>query len=198
MRLVLVVGLVLVLAGGAAGQVTVKGDAKAWQDVIAAQDKLSKLKTYRVKMTVEGQPAVMITEHVSPGRTRTVMTIEGMTLETIVVDGKSASRRTVGGQTSNWSCSEPQAGPQAPADPKSAKGEVTVRRIGEAAIGGTSTSGYEFTWVQQGQAITQRMYIARDGLPRRLVVLDGSGKPQTTMDYYDFGAPITIEPPRCG
>lgn len=199
MRLCLAVGLLFVLVTGAEAQVTVKGDARAWQEVSAAYEKLYKLKTYRVKMGVEGQPGTMVTEYVNPGRTRTVMAFEGMTIESVSVDGKNAYRSTRAGTApSAWACSAPPGGAQTPPDPKSVKGEVTVARIGETTIAGTKTSGYEYVWVVQGQSVKQRLYVAGDGLPRRLVVLDGAGKPQTTMDYSDFNAPITIELPRCG
>lgn len=200
MRLVLVVGIVLVWVAGAAAQLTVKGDARAWQEVTAAYEKLAKLKSYRVKMTMEGQPGAMVTEHVNPGRTRMVMTVQGMTLESVTVDGKTAYRQTGGGpQGSAWTCrSMPAGGVQAPPEPKAFKGEVTAGRIADATVEGTKTSGYEYTWVTQGQSIKQRLYVAGDGLPRRMVVLDAAGKAQTTMDYYDFNAPITIEAPKCG
>ncbi len=62
--------------------------------------------------------------------------------------------------------------------------------------------GMPGTWQCQGDlpkgTRTQRLYIGRDGLPRRLEILGGKGgQPATTIDYYDFNAPITIPLPAC-
>jgi hypothetical protein len=76
---------------------------------------------------------------------------------------------------------------------------VTVSRLGDVTIEGTKTAGYEYAWSVQGKMMKQRFYVAvGDGLPRRLVMLDAAGKPQTTFEYYDFNAPITIELAKCG
>lgn len=199
MRLWIAIAIVLMLVAGVVAQVTVKGDARAWQEVGAAYDKLAKLKTYRTKMTVEGQSVSMVTEYLSPDRSRTVMKTEGVTMETVKVGNEVRYRMTAPGAPATWQCTAPPQGTQTPTDPKSAKGEVTVSRLGDVTIEGTKTSGYEYAWSVQGQMTKQRLYVASsDGLPRRLVVMDAAGKPQTTFEYYDFNAPITIELAKCG
>ena len=199
MRLWIAIAIVLMLAAGVAAQVTVKGDARAWQEVGAAFDKLAKLKTYRTKMTIEGETVSMVTEYVNPDRSRTVMKTEGVTMETVKVGNEIRYRTTVPGAPATWQCSAPPQGTQTPTDPKNAKGEVTVSRLGDVTIEGTKTAGYEYAWSVQGKMMKQRFYVAvGDGLPRRLVMLDAAGKPQTTFEYYDFNAPITIELAKCG
>ena len=199
MRLWIAIAIMLMLVAGVVAQVTVKGDARVWQEVGAAYDKLAKLKTYRTKMTVEGQSVSMVTEYLNPDRSRTVMKTEGVTMETVKVGNEVRYRMTAPGAPATWQCTAPPQGTQPPTDPKSAKGEVTISRLGDVTIEGTKTSGYEYAWSVQGQMTKQRLYVASsDGLPRRLVVMDAAGKPQTTFEYYDFNAPITIELAKCG
>ncbi|MDQ7843986.1 MAG: hypothetical protein QN141_11480 [Armatimonadota bacterium] len=200
MRVVLGIVAVLSLAVGAAAQaqVTVKGDARAWQEVAAAYERLARLRTYRMKMKVEGQPMTMVVEHVSPDRTRTLMQAEGFTMEMVSVGDRMQYRTVTGGTSGPWQCQKPPTAAPTAEDARNARGEVTISRLGEVTVEGVRTQGYDYSWTSQGKTVRQRLYVAGDGLPRRLVVLDDAGKPQMTIDYYDFNAPITIEFARCG
>jgi len=199
-RTVVVTVAVLSLAAGVAaqGQVTVKGDARAWQEVSAAYDRLAKLRTYRTKMKFEGQPTTMVVEYVNPDRSRTLMQAEGFTMETVSVGGRAQYRTISGGTPTPWQCQKPPTAAPTAEDARSARGEVTISRLGEVTVEGVRTQGYDYSWTSQGQTVRQRLYIAGDGMPRRLVVLDTAGKVQMIIDYYDFNAPITIEFAKCG
>jgi len=197
-RAVIAVAVVLSLAATVAAQVTVKGDARAWQEVGAAYDRLAKLRTYRVKMKVEGQAMTMVIEFANPDRTRTLMQAEGFTMETVTVGSQIQYRMVPAGAPAPWQCAAPPRMTQTPDDARSARGEVTISRLGEVTIEGVKTQGYDYSWTSQGQTVRQRLYVAGDGMPKRLVVLDSAGKVQLTMDYYDFNAPITIEFTKCG
>jgi len=198
LRVVIIWIVVLSVASGAAAQVTVKGDARAWQEVGAAYDRLAKLRTYRVKMKFEGQPASMVIEYVNPDRTRMLMQAEGYTMETVTVGAQVQYRMVTAGTPTPWQCAAPPRTTQTPDDARSARGEVTISRLGEVTIEGVRAQGYDYSWTSQGQTVRQRLYVAGDGMPRRLVVLDSAGKVQVTMDYYDFNAPVTIEFAKCG
>ncbi len=57
------------------------------------------------------------------------------------------------------------------------------------------------TGQRPGPSVDNRMRVSvlKDGgLPRRMEMLDASGKPTMTIDYRDYDAPITIQLPQCG
>jgi hypothetical protein len=203
MRAVGVLVLVMLLATAAGAQVTIKGDAAAWREVMAAHQNLAKLKTYRMKMITTGQTEAFVIEKVNPNRSRMKMQTQGVSMETIVV-GKETRTRMTGapGMPAGWQCQSPQAQAGTPGqapDPVSAKGEVTIKRLPDTTIAGAKVLAYQYTMRSQGPAVSSRIFVLADRrLPRRTEVLDGAGKVQSTIDYYDYNAPITIDLPKCG
>jgi hypothetical protein len=202
MRRWFVVVCVLAVAQPAAAQLTVNGPQAAWQEVTAAYQRLSTLRTYRMKIRGAGVPAGGITvEIVNPDRRRTVVPMGQGGFETIVV-GKEGRTRTGNGP---WQCQlapgSMVGGPGGwPPDPRTAKGEVTVARLGFATLEGARTQGYEVVYTPSANAkpTTIRVFVVQNGgLLRRIEVLDKDEKVAVTVDYYDFNAAITIELPKC-
>jgi len=197
---------VLLLVVSASAQVTVKGDAAAWREISAAHGNLAKLKTYRMKIAATGQPEAIVMEKVNPDRTRMIIQAQGVSMETIVVGNETRTRMSgtgmPAGSPAGWQCqpAQAQAGPRGSApDPTKAKGEVTVSRLADATIDGAKTRGYQYTMKSDGPPVQSRVFVLVDrSLPRRTEVLDNSGNVESTFDYYDFNAPITIDLPKCG
>ncbi|MDQ7827568.1 MAG: hypothetical protein QN122_01220 [Armatimonadota bacterium] len=191
---------VLLCATAAVGQ-TVRGDVRAWQEISAAWERLSRLKTYRMRVTSSGQPAPSVVERVNPDRSRMVMKQGEITIESITVGKETRFRMAGPGMLGTWQCQgalPKGAAPAQPPQPGKAEGEITVRRLGPRTVAGVSTQAYEYATSGKGGTTTQRLYVGRDGLPRRLELLGGKGgQPVTTVDYYDFNAPITIPLPAC-
>lgn len=201
MRSVLAILLTFLVTSTAGAQVTVRGDAAAWQEVTAAFERLGRLRSYRMKITTPGQPASTVIEVVMPDRFRTVIQAEGATIESIVVGRETRFRITGEGMPAVWQCQgrPPQTGGEPQTDLKSVRGEVTISRLADAVIEGARTRGYQYSYTVGGQTTKQRFYVLVDGgLPRRAEILGSGDRVESTTDYYDFNVPITIELPRCG
>ncbi len=201
MRIVLLLILVVVLAAPASAQVTVNGDAAAWREVMAAYQRLEALRTYRMKFTGVGVPgAGAVTEVVNPDRSRTVVDLGQGGMEFVTV-GKDTRTRL---GNAAWQCQGTSGKRNVgglPINPREAKGEVAVSKLGVVVIAGARTVAYQFAYSKTAtaQPTNVRLYVLADGgLPRRSEVLDKDEKVTVTIDFYDFNAPITIELPRCG
>jgi hypothetical protein len=105
-----------------------------------------------------------------------------------------------------WQC-PPKMGGGAPASSGAAGGGpgpgdgTAVSRLDDTTIDGAATLVFLSTRATggQGAGTTTRVYVLKDrGLPRRIEMLDASGKPTMTTDYSDYNAPITIPLPQCG
>jgi outer membrane lipoprotein-sorting protein len=71
---------------------------------------------------------------------------------------------------------------------------ITVARGGPETVEGTATMSYNLTIETQGRQFRQKLYVATaTGYPRRLEMSSDQGT--VTIDYFDFDAPITINPP---
>lgn len=201
MRAVGVVVCVLLLAASASAQLTVKGDAAAWREVMAAYENLGKLKSFRMKMTPVGQTdGAFVIEKVNPDRTRMLFqSQQGGGIETIMVGNEARTRVTTNPPTA-WQCNPAPAQAGSEPNPLKAKGEVTISRLPDATIDGARTRGYRSTMMFEGKPVQNRIFVLADrGLPRRSEVLDNAGNQvEMTIDYYDFNAPITIDLPKCG
>jgi len=202
MRVTMALAIVLALALPAAAQVTVIGPPAAWQEVMAAYQRLASVRTYRMKIKGTGVPAGgIVVEVVNPDRRRTLVPLGKGGFETIVVGNESRTRvgngpwqcqaapGSLGGGTGGW-----------PPDLRRAKGEVTVTRLGFATLEGARTQSYEIVYTPSANAkpTTIRLYVLQSGgILRRAEVLDKDEKVAVTIDYYDVNAPITIDLPKC-
>ena len=200
MRVLVALVGVLLCTAVAVGQ-TVRGDLRAWQEISAAWERLGRVKTYRMRITSAGQPAPSVVERVNPDRSRMVMKQGAITIESITVGKETRFRMAGPGMPGTWQCQgalPKGAAPAPPPQPGKAEEEITARRLGPRTVAGVATQAYEYTIAGKGGTTTQRLYVGRDSLPRRLELLGGKGgQPVTTIDYYDVNAPITIPLPAC-
>ena len=182
------VSLSIVIAQPAVGAPTVKGDAAAWAEIVAALKK-QRTVSYRAKSTTgptDNTPG--ITEFVPPSTKHTI--VPGL-LESFSV-GSKYWVRAIGDK---WDCSLTANGPLVGANVWDQQGEVNAKRIPALVIGGIPTRGYgyTFTGTVKGRTVTgnEKLYVAvQTGLPRRAVVEE-----KLTFDFYDYGAKIPIAPP---
>jgi outer membrane lipoprotein-sorting protein len=183
--------LPLLISPALAGAPTVKGDPKALQEILATFNRVNAAKTYRMKGTIGGGP--MVVEAVMPDRYHTrVESPDGKVFETVRVG--SELRFQHDGQ--RWICAPapPLSFPNT--DLASLSDKIIAAKGPVATIDGTVTRSYTYTY--PGQGYTIKLYVAiAEGLPKRVEVVDSSGAVESTLDYYDYGAPITIDLPAC-
>jgi hypothetical protein len=137
----------------------------------------------------------MIAEFVPPNSRHTIAQTPAGVSETISV-GNAYRVRT----GDKWVCPPAETAPGLQQPIWDHQGEVTVARGQDLVIDGMPTHGYAYTHTDnsQGHPLTtnQKLYVAvLTGLPRRAVV-DRSGSTMT-LDFYDYGASITITLPPC-
>jgi len=190
--------LCLLVATAAGAQTRITGDPRAWEEVVAAFDRLGQARSYRVRLTTPGQSSSVLNEVVPPDRVRIVQQVGTITFEFITVGSETRMRILSTGVSPAWRCVPPSQAaslrPQQPVPPDA----VTISRLGESAIDGGRVLGFQYTMTVQARISAQRLFILADGgLPRRLEALDGAGNVTAVVEYYDFNASITIELPRC-
>lgn len=202
--MVLVVMAALAVVAGVtfrtAAELSVKGDAAAWREVMAAYDKLSALAGYKMKGTMPGGQT-MVVEMARAG-TALHMTMQGGNgaMEVIRVGDQSRYRMTAPGAPAGWMC---QGLPefQKPGDPAALQGTVEIARGPDAAIDGQPVRVYVYT-IQtsvaglSGSFKTTLNVGTGNGLPRRMVTDTPNG--EQTFDFYDYGVPNEITLPPCG
>lgn len=193
--------LCVVAAFPAAAELTVKGDAVAWREVVAAYQKLGALPGYRIRTTM---PQGSMIVEVAPADKAMHSTVESSSggAEFIIVGGQSRMRITASGAPAGWRCVNL---PQMPnmSDPSAVQGAVDVARAPDAAIDGQPMHVYLYTIESSGGGpmaaagpVKTTLYVGSDnGLPRRVVVATTRG--DQALDYYDYGAAIQITLPPC-
>lgn len=173
---------------------TVRGDTAAWNDVIAAYRRLYALPGYRMKITFpDGRVATA--EFARPDAHWSVPTPQGPA-DSYLVGAVYVTQR--GGR-----CTRLQTGrPNVPdVDLANYKGEVTVVRKTDTSIDGLPVHDYAYVQVSPGGSQSRGdVYLAaRTGLPRRVVNIavrrTGESQQPNTIDYYDYGAKISITLP---
>ncbi len=175
-------------------------DETSRQEIAAAYQKLEAM-SYRMRMTAPGQ--TVLVEHVPPNSRRTITQITGEVgeVETVTVDNNIRSRVTGPGVPGRWECSA--AGPQRPIvlTMKDFGMALEVSRRPDILIAGSPAHTYVLVYSVQGgkPAGATILYIdAQTGLPRRSVTPYPLGAGEVIVDYYDYGAPISITLPACG
>jgi len=165
---------------------------------MAAYKKLSSLSGYRVKMAGDGgMQSVM--EVVPPDKYHMTSQTPNGAMEMIKVGDKTAFKMSATGAPNTWQCrSLPQN--TTPQDPTTAQGTVEISRGADTAIDGMPVHTYIYTntTAQASTSAKTTLYVgSQNGLPKRMVVDAGASGHPITMDYYDYGAPITIALPPC-
>ena len=196
---VVATGVVGALGTGALADVTVKGDQAAWGEIAGAFEKLNALSGYRMKSSEEGQ---IIVFEIVPSQRASHIVAENQFggMEIIIVGSDSRFRTKVRGVPTAWQC---QAVPQnaRPTDPMSIEGIVEVARGKDTTIDGTPVRTYAYTTTRDNFTRRTTLYVEMPtGLPRRTVTGVDSGGIAVgqTIDFYDFGAQISITLPSCG
>lgn len=182
-------------AHAAPAAVRITGDEAAAREYFSAWERLRQLRTYRVRMASGGQN--MVTDHVNPNRQRIIIGSGNDRQEILLVGNEMRVRSGTG----PYMCLPPQARPQIGGpnpDPQSAQGEINVTRLPDASIEGAAVRGYLIATTSEGRAMRMRGWVLTSGELRRIEFLNAAGSVESTMDYYDFNAPITIpDPPPC-
>jgi hypothetical protein len=188
------VSLSIVMVQPAVGAPTVKGDAVAWAEVVAALKK-QYATAFRGKSAETGTS--MIIEFAPHGSQHVILQgYPDMIAPEIITVGNTSWKRDHNGK---WNCADPLR--LSPADTVplwDRKGEVSVTRIPDRVIGGMPTHGYAYTQTFESAGIPlttkEKLYVGvQTGLPLRQMT--ETGKTTSTFDYYDYGAKITITPP---
>lgn len=196
------IALITCLAGPASADLTVKGDAAAWREVIAAYAKLNALPGYRIKTDVPGGGTlVMEMVPATRGMHSLAHTASG-DIEMIAVGDQGRFRTTTPGAPAGWQCTGVPSVPRLN-DPAAFQGTVDVARAPDAAIDGQPMHVYVYTAQASGGGLgvtgefKTTLYVGiENGLPRRAVV--GASRGDQAVDFYDYGASIQIALPPCG
>ncbi|MFQ6016488.1 MAG: hypothetical protein ACE5NP_13715 [Anaerolineae bacterium] len=161
-------------------------------ELLAMGEAMAKVKTYRTKMVMEGME--IFAEYVLPDKTHTKSEMMGMKVETIVIGDTTYTKIGDG----PWQKTE--AGPALP--PGAAEIEMPeitemakeitagmqIEEVGTETVEGVKCQVYEIRFGEEAEAI--RYYVGvDDNLPRK-IEMGGM-----EMIFYDYNAPIEIEPP---
>ncbi|HXX36773.1 MAG TPA: hypothetical protein VEP50_01280 [bacterium] len=182
----------------ALASVTIKGDMTAANEVAAAFKKLHALPGFRVRITTTSDKQVTI-EFSGPN----YHVLQPGGIEMIRVGNTATTRSTAPGAPNGWKCAA--AAPRAIAsalgfaDPtqtwRQGVGTVQMARGRDTTIERTPAHTIVATG-ESGATGMETVYVgSQTGLPRR-IVLESAGQ-LTIVDYYDYGASITITLPQC-
>lgn len=182
-----------------------QGDPAAKAEIVAAFQRLNELPSYRMKGTNSRDGLSMVIEKVRPDKERYTSQSPRGTFEIIAVGKLSASRLPAPGETAGWRCApEGNSWPAVTAfnidKIRKDLDTAQVVRKPDTVIDGTPVRAYAVEQIVDGARSTGAGYIgAQNGLPRRLVdTHPGDNGPVTeTIDFYDYGAKITITMPPC-
>jgi len=199
---------VFACASASVADLKVTGDQVAWQELTAAFQKLAALSSYKMKIeTVSPQGNGTMAWEVLPDRSHATFLLDiGVGEEDITVAGQSRHRLTTSNVPGDWQC-----GPGIlPTDPAAVldfergfQGTVSVSRGPNTTIDNVPMRAYVTATTSADNSVTAdtTIYVAATtGLPRR-AISGGSAAGQSgqaTIDYYDFGVPVTISLPPCG
>lgn len=183
--IVLAIGL---LAAPACADLKVNGDQRAWADLKAALAKLYAM-SFRAKVTSKDVSQALM-EFVPPGSTRTTVQTKSGAMEMVRVGGKTAIKTGAAG----WRCvNMPQ--PTTLPNLSTLEGSVDISRGADTTINSTPVHTYLYatTSAVSGRTTKGTWYVgSQTGLPVRFVISGGG-----SIDYYDYGAAITIAFPSC-
>ncbi len=190
--LALVAILFLAVPGRAAAAPTgavFKGEPQAVAEVQAAYTKFGAAQTWRAKISTGGTTQTI--EFVAPNRIRMVISQGNETSEIFSIGSEMWSR-------SGGACQKLPVAVKIPS-PKDymehpSNTTVTVTKGGRDSVDGTPTQTYTVIVENAGTTTQQKFHVAvGTGYPRRIEMQTSSGP--TVIDYFDFGAPIKVDPP---
>lgn len=189
--LVLIIGgLVIPSAGAAPSGPAFVGDAAAIAEIKTAYDNLSRVTSYRGRMTGAATGTI---EWTRPNRMRMIIPGGGQTVEMVVIEGKAWMK--MAGQCRVMPAGQPVPSP-ATAEWGPDVASVRVTKGGTHTIGSTRTQAYALDLTfKNGKTARHTAYIdLRTRLPRRIEMPDESGG-RMTLDYLEYNIPLAITPP---
>jgi len=198
-RVLVTVLAIGVLAGPAFADLKVTGDQTAWADLKAAWMKLYALSGYRAKVVTQNGSQVVM-EFVPPNSMHTTAQMTNGTVEMVRVGQQTAMKMSIPGAPAGWKCQAIPPQPAAVPNVQTLEGSVDVSRGTDTTINGTPVHTYIYSMTSATTNTTSKgtWYVgSQTGLPVRFLI-GGSAGNQTTMDFYDYGAAITIAMPSCG
>ena len=168
---------------------TFKGDPQAISEVGAAYTKFGNAKSWRTRITAEGQVTTM--ELVLPDRFRLVITAGADRTE---ITNIGPDQWIKSGTTCRKSpVKAPVANPREYIE-HSSDTTITVTKGGRETVEGTATQTYTLVVESRGTTTQQKFHVAvGTGYPRRIEMQTSRGP--LTIDYFDFDAAIRIDPP---
>lgn len=174
------------------GGSVVQGDPSAKAQVVAAFEKLNSVPSYRMKSTTSEATALI--EIVRPDKRHFTAQSPKGTVESIAVGKEIRTRYNMPGAPAGWRCTTDSRSLETFYNMSRIRKDLTeVVRRPDAMIEGTPVHAYADV------AGRGTLYVAAaTGLPRRLVLVNIQSAKTATIDFYDYGAPITIMLPSCG
>ena len=188
--------MVALALGHAAGTVaaqagpTFRGDPQAVAEVMSALQKFGAARSWRSRMTSPDGTSTA-TEFVAPDRFRMVLSQGNQTTEIFIIGRETWTRE--GGTCTKLPATIPVTNPKDLAEQTGAE-TITVTRGNPERVDGTPTQTYTMAVESRGTTTRQKLYVATaTGLLRRIEAQASQGT--LLIDYFDYGAPITINPP---
>ena len=173
-----------------------QGDTVAFEEIVATFRKLYALPGYRMKVAFSDGSSFEA-EFAPPNSHWTVHTTQGGVIDSYLVGNTSATKMSGAGAPAGGQCRRsPGSRPgQFFRDPTEFSGEMTVSRRPDTEIDSTPVHDSAYIETAPGGARSSGDVFlgTQSGLPRRVLITEG-GK-AGTLDYYDYGANITITLP---
>ncbi len=192
---VLIVGTMLAvlvpIAAAAPAGPTVKGEPQAVAELQAAYQKFGAARTWRSRM--RSGDTVNTTAYVAPDRFHMVIAQGNQTTEIFMIGREMWAKG--GGTCNKLPAAVPVMNPKEMVE-QTSDTTISVTKSGPENVEGTPTQTYQLVVESRGTTTRQKFYVATaTGLPRRIETLSAQGN--VVVDYFDFGAAITINNPPC-
>ena len=171
------------------------GDPVAKAEVIAAFERLNSVPSYRMKTSAPEGTTVLV-EVVRPDKRHYVAQSPTRgAVEYIIVGTQTRERVNMPGRPAGWRCSTKSRPLDTRFDLDRVRKDLTeVVRKPDTVIDGIPVH----TYAPAAGGATALYVGFQTNLPRRLVLVDGQSGKTATIDFYDYGVPITIILPPCG
>jgi len=171
------------------------GDPAAEAEVVAAFDRMNSVPSYRMKTSASGGTTLLLDVVRPDKRHYTAQSPTRGTYESITIGTQTRERVNMPGQPTGWRCiTSPRPLNTTLRLDRIRKDMSAVVRKPDTVIDGMPVHAYANISSSGGT-----LYIgAQTGLPRRAVLVDKQSGKTVTVDFYDYGAPITITLPPCG
>jgi len=194
------VGTVVVSLGLSAGVSagppgpTYQGDPQAIAEVQAVMQKFLAMPTWKARMTSTGggTSGTQTMEYVAPDRFH--MVLQGTQASEMYMIGHDVWMRA-GSECQKLPIPQPAANPREMME-HGTDAKIAVTKGAPEPVDGIPARTYILIVDTQGKQLREKLYvIPSTGLPRRIEVRADQGT--TVIDYFDYGAPVTVNNPPC-